>query len=63
LHLIALDCIRLQALEEQLMGIGLHQPLVITMAAGFVVVNFTPSRRSFLRILRDSSEPVYADGR
>ena len=45
------------------MGIGLHQPLVITMAAGFVVVNFTPSRRSFLRILRDSSEPVYADGR
>ena len=29
------------------------------MAAGFVVVNFTPSRRSFLRILHESSEPVY----
>ena len=38
---------------------SLHQPLVIAMAAGFVVVNFTSSRRSFLRILHDSSEPVY----
>ena len=37
----------------------MHQPLIISMVAGFVVVKFTSSRRSFLRILHDSSEPVY----
>ena len=48
-----------EAAEERQFGTPLHQPLVITMVAGLVVVNFTPSRRSFLRILHDSSEPVY----
>ena len=45
--------------EERYLGMSFHQPLVISMVAGFVVVNFTSSRRSFLRILHDSSEPVY----
>ena len=48
-----------ESLEERTLGVALHQPLVITMAAGFVITNFTSSRRSFLRILHDSSEPVY----
>ena len=28
-------------------------------SSGFIIVNYTASRRSFLRILHDSSEPVY----
>ena len=48
-----------EELEERAFGVAFHQPLVISMVAGFVVVNFTSSRRAFLRILHDSSEPVY----
>ena len=29
------------------------------MISGFVLVNYTTSRRTFLRLLHDSSEPVY----
>jgi Kef-type K+ transport system membrane component KefB len=48
-----------ESLEERSFGVSFHQPLVITMVAGFIITNFTSSRRSFLRILHDSSEPVY----
>ena len=45
--------------SEEAFGRSFHQPLVISMVAGFLVVNFTSSRRPLLRILHDSSEPVY----
>ena len=45
--------------EERAYRQALHQPLVIAMVAGLYVVNFTSSRAPFLRILHDSSEPVY----
>ena len=48
-----------EELEEHAFGRALHQPLVMTMVAGFVIVNFTSSRRPLLRILHDSSELVY----
>ena len=59
LQLTGFEVFETEEMEEKLFGHGFHQPLVISMVAGFVVVNYTSSRRSFLRILHDSSEPVY----
>ena len=59
MQLTGYEIFQAEALETASFGASLHQPLIITMVAGGVVVNYTPSRRSFLRILHDSSEPVY----
>ena len=59
MQLAGFEIFQTEELEEEAFGVSLHQPLIISMVAGFVVVNFTSSRRSFLRILHDSSEPVY----
>jgi len=45
--------------EEKTWGGTFHQPLIISMVAGFTVANYTPSRLEFLRILHDSSEVIY----
>ena len=40
-----LQIFKTEEMEERFFGAGLHQPLVICMIAGFVIVNYTPSRR------------------
>jgi len=45
--------------ETATFGSSWHQPLVISMVAGFTIVNFTSSRKDFLQLLHVSSAPVF----
>ena len=45
--------------ETATFGSSWHQPLVISMVAGFTIVNFTSSRKDFLQLLHISSTPVF----
>lgn len=59
IQLLGFEVFNLEKMEEEGLGASYHQPLVICMIAGGVVVNYTSSRKPFLRILHDSSEPIY----
>ena len=59
MQLLGFEVFQIERWEVATYGVGLHQPLVISMVAGFAVVNLTSSRRAFLRVLDYSSQPVF----
>ena len=49
LQLVGFEVFQVEGWEERQYGAALHNPLVISMISGFTIVNYTSSRKPFLR--------------